>query len=193
MGMHSGLFTKLGRVSKMDDCIERCCKSSNADVAFMLGSVCFAVKCYTPELCKTAPAMISNIGNLNMNPTLSFLKKKVATMASGNGRLLFCSVYVSSWYLVLCASYCTLEVTLIFSKLCFCQMRAARERLLWRRNLIRRGGNFRSYTCIPLGISTSSFTQSFEEVKKLASLTSVLARLSLLDLGLGLKWAYTFL
>ena len=87
MGMHSGLFTKLGRVNKMDDCIERCCKSSNADVAFMLGSVCFAVKCYSPELCKIAPAMISNIGNLNMNPTLSFLKKKEATMSAGSGKL----------------------------------------------------------------------------------------------------------
>eukprot|EP00794_Sanderia_malayensis_P011221 gene11221-12400_t len=84
MGMHSGLFTKLGRVNKMDDCIERCCKSSNADVAFMLGPVCFAVKCYSAELCKTSPAMVSNIGDLNMNPTLSFLKKKEATMANGN-------------------------------------------------------------------------------------------------------------
>lgn len=87
MGMHSGLFTKLGRVAKMDDCIERCCKSSNADVAFMLGSVCFAVKCYSPELCKVAPAMISNIGNLNMNPTLSFLKKKSSAMSIGSGML----------------------------------------------------------------------------------------------------------
>ncbi|XP_065055660.1 uncharacterized protein LOC135684164 isoform X2 [Rhopilema esculentum] len=84
MGMHSGLFTKLGHVNKMDDCIERCCRSSNADVAFMLGSVCFAVKCYSPELCKVAPAMISNIGNLNMNPTLSFLKKKETAMTVGN-------------------------------------------------------------------------------------------------------------
>ena len=74
----------------MDDCIERCCKSSNADVAFMLGSVCFAVKCYSAELCKTGPAMISNIGDLNMNPTLSFLKKKQATMASGSGKYLKC-------------------------------------------------------------------------------------------------------
>ena len=87
MGMHSGLFTKLGHVNKMDDCIERCCRSSNADVAFMLGSVCFAVKCYSPELCKVAPAMISNIGNLNMNPTLSFLKKKETAMTIGNGKL----------------------------------------------------------------------------------------------------------
>ena len=85
MGMHSGLFTKLGRVAKMDDCIERCCKSSNADVAFMLGSVCFAVKCYSPELCKVAPAMISNIGNLNMNPTLSFLRKKQSVLSIGSG------------------------------------------------------------------------------------------------------------
>ena len=89
MGMHSGLFTKLGRVEKMDDCIERCCKSSNADVAFMLGSVCFAVKCYSTELCKIAPAMISNIGNLNMNPTLSFLRKKPSGLLAGSGKFLF--------------------------------------------------------------------------------------------------------
>ena len=85
MGMHSGLFTKLGRVKRMDDCIERCCKSSNTDVAFMLGSMCFAVKCYSADLCKTVPVMISNIGNLNMNPAISFLKKKEQTMSSGFG------------------------------------------------------------------------------------------------------------
>ncbi|XP_065644695.1 uncharacterized protein LOC100203833 isoform X40 [Hydra vulgaris] len=75
MGMHSGLFTKLGRVKQMDDCIERCCHSSNADVAYMLGPFCFAVKCKTKEMCKPSPAMYSDIKSLNLNPAISFLNK----------------------------------------------------------------------------------------------------------------------
>lgn len=75
LGMHSGLFTKLGRVKAMDDCIERCCRSSNADVAYMLGPFCFAVKCKTKEMCKPSPAMYSDITSLNLNPAISFLNK----------------------------------------------------------------------------------------------------------------------
>ena len=75
LGMHSGLFTKLGRVKTMDDCIERCCRSSNADVAYMLGPFCFAVKCRTREMCKPSPAMYSDISSLNLNPAISFLSK----------------------------------------------------------------------------------------------------------------------
>ena len=74
--MHSGLFTKLGRVKTMDDCIERCCRSSNADVAYMLGPFCFAVKCKTREMCKPSPAMYSDITSLNLNPAISFLNKE---------------------------------------------------------------------------------------------------------------------
>ena len=76
LGMHSGMFTKLGRVDSMDDCIERCCRSSNADVAYKLGSFCFAVKCKTKDMCKPSPTMFSDITSLNLNPAISFLNKE---------------------------------------------------------------------------------------------------------------------
>ena len=64
----------------MDDCIERCCRSSNADVAYMLGPFCFAVKCQSREMCKPSPAMYSDIKSLNLNPAISFLKKDMSQM-----------------------------------------------------------------------------------------------------------------
>lgn len=87
-GMHSGVFTKLGRVKTMDDCIERCCRSSNADVAYMLGPFCFAVKCRTREMCKPSPAMYSDISSLNLNPAISFLNKD-KIMPLGLGMYIF--------------------------------------------------------------------------------------------------------
>ena len=76
MGLHSGVFQKIGKVDSMDDCIEMSCKQSNSDVAFMLGSMCFAVHCYSDDLCKTVPIFGSSISRLNLNPAISFLKKK---------------------------------------------------------------------------------------------------------------------
>ena len=75
MGLHSGVFQKIGRVDAMDDCIEMSCKQPNSDVAFMLGSMCYAVHCYSADLCKTVPIFGSSISRLNLNPAISFLKK----------------------------------------------------------------------------------------------------------------------
>ena len=87
--MHSGLFTKLGHVKAMDDCIERCCRSSNADVAYMLGPFCFAVKCKTRDMCKPSPAMYSDIKSLNLNPAISFLSKDTMSLLSTKGIFYF--------------------------------------------------------------------------------------------------------
>ena len=75
MGLHSGVFQKIGRVDAMDECIEMSCKQPNSDVAFMLGSMCYAVHCYSADLCKTVPIFGSSISRLNLNPAISFLKK----------------------------------------------------------------------------------------------------------------------
>ncbi|XP_066025158.1 uncharacterized protein [Pocillopora verrucosa] len=75
MGLHSGVFQKVGRVDSMDDCIEMSCKEPRSDVAFMLGSMCYAVHCYSADLCKTVPIFGSSISRLNLNPAISFLKK----------------------------------------------------------------------------------------------------------------------
>ena len=60
----------------MDDCIEMSCRHEKSDVAFMLGSMCFAVSCYSDDLCKTVPIFGSSISRLNLNPAISFLRKK---------------------------------------------------------------------------------------------------------------------
>ncbi|XP_031554877.1 uncharacterized protein LOC116291804 isoform X2 [Actinia tenebrosa] len=75
MGLHSGLFTKMGRVDSMDDCIELNCKQPKADVAFMMGTHCYAVQCYSEELCKTEPVFATSFSFLNLKPAVSFLKK----------------------------------------------------------------------------------------------------------------------
>ena len=76
MGMHSGQFTKLGRTEEMDDCIEMGCKKFNTDAVFMLGKLCYAVKCYNADLCQTRPAFVTSIDNLNINPAVAFLSKE---------------------------------------------------------------------------------------------------------------------
>lgn len=86
MGLHSGVFQKIGRVDAMDDCIEMSCKQPNSDVAFMLGSMCYAVHCYSADLCKTVPIFGSSISRLNLNPAISFLKKKSRFGVSSLGK-----------------------------------------------------------------------------------------------------------
>lgn len=86
MGLHSGVFQKIGRVDAMDDCIEMSCKQPNSDVAFMLGSMCYAVHCYSADLCKTVPIFGSSISRLNLNPAISFLKKKSRFGVSSFGK-----------------------------------------------------------------------------------------------------------
>ena len=88
MGLHSGVFNKVGRVDSMDDCIEMSCKQPHSDVAFMLGSMCYAVHCYSNDLCKTVPIFGSSISRLNLNPTISFLRRKSRFGVSSLGKFL---------------------------------------------------------------------------------------------------------
>ncbi|XP_022798423.1 uncharacterized protein LOC111336565 isoform X1 [Stylophora pistillata] len=91
MGLHSGVFQKVGRVDSMDDCIEMSCKEPRSDVAFMLGSMCYAVHCYSADLCKTVPIFGSSISRLNLNPAISFLQKNsqfgVSSLATTNDNI----------------------------------------------------------------------------------------------------------
>lgn len=73
MGIHSGKFKSLGRVDNMEDCIEMCCKEKDVDAAFLLGKLCYSVKCYNSDLCQIRPAFISSIDMLNVNPAVSFI------------------------------------------------------------------------------------------------------------------------
>ena len=73
MGMHSGKFNKLGWVDNMEDCVEMCCRENDIDAAFMLGKLCYSVKCYNSNLCQIRPAYISSINMLNVNPAVTFI------------------------------------------------------------------------------------------------------------------------
>lgn len=85
MGLHSGLFTKMGRVDSMDDCIELNCKQNKADVAFMMGTHCFSVQCYSNDLCKTEPVFATSFSRLNLRPAVSFLKKNLGSEGTALG------------------------------------------------------------------------------------------------------------
>ena len=93
MGLHSGEFEKIGRVDSMDDCIELCCKADKSDVAFMLGRMCYSVKCYSKELCKTVPVLGSNINDFNLNPAVAYLGTKFKDPTS-LGKLV-CGLFMS--------------------------------------------------------------------------------------------------
>ncbi|EDO46077.1 predicted protein [Nematostella vectensis] len=79
MGLHSGLFTKMGRVDSMDDCIELSCKKDKTDVAFMMGQHCYSVQCYSEDLCRTEPVYGTTISGLNLTPAVSFLRNNPGT------------------------------------------------------------------------------------------------------------------
>lgn len=60
-GIKSGKFTKHGVVKSMDTCIQQCCQDSTCDVAFMPGTTCYTVKCYSEFSCQSIPALPTNL------------------------------------------------------------------------------------------------------------------------------------
>ena len=110
MGLHSGVFQKIGRVDAMDDCIEMSCKQPNSDVAFMLGSMCYAVHCYSADLCKTVPIFGSSISRLNLNPAISFLKKSRFGVSSLGKFQPLCTLFA------IVASRCVHDIVLLTLK-----------------------------------------------------------------------------
>lgn len=55
-GVKAGKFTKHGIVKNMDKCIDLCCKDDTCDIAFMPGTTCYTVKCYSEKSCESIPA-----------------------------------------------------------------------------------------------------------------------------------------
>ena len=68
-GIKSGNFTSLGKTKNMQECIGRSCDLGRGDMAFMLGSYCYSVSCYSYRVCKTIPAQPSKF-----YPRIAFLK-----------------------------------------------------------------------------------------------------------------------
>lgn len=70
-GLKAGDFTDVGKVGKLEDCYQICCKSEKCNLAFMLGQNCFSVKCYNDDLCKTIPAQPSIF-----NPQIAYIANR---------------------------------------------------------------------------------------------------------------------
>ena len=67
-GLKAGDFTDVGKVGRLVDCYDICCKNEKCNLAFMLGQNCFSVKCYNDDLCKTIPAQPSIF-----NPQIAYI------------------------------------------------------------------------------------------------------------------------
>ena len=70
-GLKAGDFTDVGKVGRLSDCYDICCRSKKCDLAFMLGQNCFNVKCYNRDLCKTIPAQPSIF-----NPQIAYVASR---------------------------------------------------------------------------------------------------------------------
>lgn len=54
-GMGSGEVAQYTNVSDIDDCAAKCCHSRGCNVAFVIHEVCYTIKCYSRDLCRTRP------------------------------------------------------------------------------------------------------------------------------------------
>ncbi len=79
-----------GQVDNMEDCVEMCCRENDIDAAFMLGKLCYSVKCYNSDLCQIRPAFVSSINMLNVNPAVAFIYNN----NDHKGRCIFCQTTI---------------------------------------------------------------------------------------------------
>jgi len=67
----AGKFSDLGDVEGMHMCIALCCESRSCDLAFMIGTTCIAVDCYSEEMCQAVRARPTSY-----NPRISYMRKR---------------------------------------------------------------------------------------------------------------------
>ena len=59
-GKHAGEVIDLGKYVDVHDCAEKCCQHENCEVAQVRDDKCYAVDCFTKELCKSRPTKPTN-------------------------------------------------------------------------------------------------------------------------------------
>ena len=69
-GVKAGSFTPLGQVDSIQTCISLCCQRPSCDVAFMLKTTCYSIKCSNEENCEQVPARASEY-----SPRLSYVRR----------------------------------------------------------------------------------------------------------------------
>ena len=72
-GRNSGLFTRVGHVDDVKDCIHNCCITPRCNLAYMEKSICYTVICHFPSLCQPIRAVKSHT-------TLGFVSRKGETV-----------------------------------------------------------------------------------------------------------------
>ena len=58
---NSGLFTEVGRVDDIKECIQHCCVTPKCDLAYMDKMVCYTVICHFPSLCQPVKSARSHV------------------------------------------------------------------------------------------------------------------------------------
>ena len=61
-GLNAGSFLETGVVANIEQCVNHCCHATTCDVAFMIMTRCFLVKCYSSRLCESIH--VRNVGYL---------------------------------------------------------------------------------------------------------------------------------
>lgn len=69
-GVKAGSFTPLGQVDSIQTCISLCCQRTPCDVAFMLKTTCYSIKCSSEEVCEQVPARASEY-----SPRLAYVRR----------------------------------------------------------------------------------------------------------------------
>lgn len=69
-GVKAGSFTPLGQVDSIQTCISLCCQRPSCDVAFMLKTTCYSIKCASEDVCEQVPARVSEY-----SPRLSYVRR----------------------------------------------------------------------------------------------------------------------
>lgn len=63
----AGVFTERGKVTSMVQCSRFCCDDESCDLAYLLESVCYSVRCHSEELCQVVTS-----SPLAVNPTVAY-------------------------------------------------------------------------------------------------------------------------
>ncbi len=92
-GVNAGEFTDHGQTDSFNECMSFCCDSKDCDLAFMIDSDCYGVKCKDPSNCKTRTARPTKY-----RPMIAFKKSTETGM--------FCIVI----YLELCSEFFYIDI-----------------------------------------------------------------------------------
>ena len=81
-GKTAGELKELGMVDSVEDCIEKCCREKNCEVAFLVDNKCHSVECYGDELCQSVP-----LEDETFSPTVVYMNKRNGKRMKDKGKV----------------------------------------------------------------------------------------------------------